>query len=61
MALNEIETNNFFLQKKAVSKIALGITSEAMGPENAKTGVNPRNVPYHIQIWKCPIPHGASL
>ncbi len=27
-----------------------------MGSENVKKGVNHWDVPYHIQVWKCPLP-----
>ncbi len=33
-----IETNQFFLQKKRVNKIELGIKRDPMGLENVKNG-----------------------
>ncbi len=54
-----IETNRFifrfFLQQEGVNIIQFGIKRDPTGSENDKKGVNPREIPYHLQVWECPL------
>ncbi len=34
---------------------------DPMGSENVKKGINPWEVPYHLQVWECPPPSPPGI
>ncbi len=55
LELNMIETNQFFLQKNRVNKIELVIRTNGIG--KCQKGGQLQEVPYHLQVWECPLPY----